>query len=95
MERNFPEERGGEIMNNNIKGIENAQLYFDGLNTRFPLKICNICGQPIKRDSNKLILTEFKMLKHKNVWDKKSTSKTIFHFHLRCKSKLIKKINSL
>jgi len=79
-----------------IKGLKNVKLYFDGIindkYSRFPLKICNICGQPIKRKSNILVLTEVKRLKPKNAWDQQTTSKTLFHFHLRCKRRLLKLI---
>ena len=75
-----------------IKGLENIELFFDGINSRFPLKICSICGQPIKRKANIVVITEVKRLKPKNAWDKQTTSKTLFHFHLRCKRKLLKLI---
>jgi len=49
-----------------IKGLENIELFFDGINSRFPLKICSICGQPIKRKANIVVITEVKRLKPKN-----------------------------
>ncbi len=78
-----------------IKGLKNIELYFDGANSRFPLKICSLCGQPIKTGSNRLILLESKIKKAKHSYMNKTTTKAILWFHFKCRRKLIKYLVSL
>jgi hypothetical protein len=81
-------------MDKPIKGLKNIELYFDGVNSRFPLKICGICGQPIKPGSNRIILTESKVKKGKHSYMNKITSKAILWFHFKCRRRLIKYLDS-
>ncbi len=79
-------------INKPIKGLKNIGLYFDGIQSRFPLRICSICGQPVESNSNRLILTEFKIDRRRAYWNKQTKSKTLLCFHIKCKNKLMKSI---
>ena len=77
-----------------IKGLKNIGLYFDGLQSRFPVRICSICGQPVKSGSSRITLTEFKVDRRRKSWDRPIKSRTLLWFHVKCKNKLIKRIES-
>jgi len=77
-----------------IRGLKNVERYFNSLNSRFPLRICEICKQPVDVSSNRLILTEFKTDKRTVSWNRKTKSKTLLYFHIKCKKKLLDKLRS-
>jgi len=79
------------IKNKQIKGLKNVELYFNmNGNVRYKLKICSICGQPIKSGAHRLILTESKIKKGRYSYLNRTTSKAVLWFHFRCRRKLFK-----
>lgn len=64
-------------------------MYLEGLKSRHPLRLCPICGQPLEKGSNKIIISEYKIDRRKKYWsDGRVKQKTLYHVHFKCKNKL-------